>query len=110
MVGAADEQLAERLAREPQRDRVSTFNDRATAERVVHDAIKSDQAGIKTWLEGGSNRPHPISWASTDGAPVGRSLARGASESTDAAKAKVVLKRDSSMPEGYKVLTTYPEP
>jgi hypothetical protein len=105
-VGQTDEQLRERLEREPRITGASTYTDRPTAEKAVGAAIAASQDRIQRWL--GRSGGHPNLVLDYDSAsPVGRTMNRGESQSRPCAHALVVLKY--SGPDQYYVLTSYPE-
>jgi hypothetical protein len=109
-VGQNDEQLRERLEREPGITGASTYTDRLAAEHAVGAAIAGSQGRIQRWL----NRPggHPNLVLDYDSeTPVGRTMNRGENQSRPCAHALVVLKYDLkySGPNEYYVLTSYPE-
>ncbi len=107
-VGQTDDQLRQRLEREPRITGASTYTDRPTAEQAVGAAIASSQDRIQRWL--GRSGGHPNLVLDYDGAsPIGRTMNRnrGESQSRPCAHALVVLKY--SGPGQYYVLTSYPE-
>jgi Bacterial CdiA-CT RNAse A domain len=105
-VGQTDDELRERMQREPRITGASTYTDRATAEHAVGAAIAESQDRIQRWL----SRPggHPNLVLDYDSVvPVGRTINRGEDRSHPCAHALVVLKY--SGPNNYYVLTSYPE-
>lgn len=105
-VGQTDDQLRERLEREPRITGASTYTDRAAAEHAVGAAIASSQERIERWL--GRSGGHPNLVLDYDSpAPIGRTINRGESQSRPCAHALVVLKYAG--PNDYYVLTSYPE-
>ncbi|NER38275.1 MAG: hypothetical protein F6J93_30690 [Oscillatoria sp. SIO1A7] len=42
--------------------------------------------------------------------PIGITLDRGAASTANAKTLQIILRRDSSVPLGYYILTAYPEP
>lgn len=107
-VGKTDAELAARLVKDTKISASSSFPDMATAERAVADVIKANQADIATWLAGTKLRMPPIK--ADVGYTVGRSLARGATTPVDVKSVLVILERDVTMPQGYKIITAYPKP
>ncbi len=105
-VGQTDEQLRQRLEREPSITGASTYTDRATAERAVGAAIATSQDRIQRWLGRSGGHPNLVLDYDSE-APVGRTINRGESQSRPCAHALVVLKY--SGPGQYYVLTSYPE-
>ena len=105
-VGQTDEQLRQRLDREPRITGASTYTDRPTAEQAVGAAIATSQDRIQRWL--GRSGGHANLVLDYDSAsPIGRTINRGESQSRPCAHALVVLKY--SGPGQYYILTSYPE-
>ena len=105
-VGLTEEQLRERLERERNITGASTYTDRSTAEHVVGAAIAKSQDRIQNWL--GRPGGHPNLVLDYDGdEAIGRTMNRGEHQSRPCTHAVVVLKY--SGPNGYYVLTSYPE-
>lgn len=105
-VERTDEQLEERLQRERNISTASTWTDRETAEEAVAAALHAERGRIENWLRRGERRPN-LALHFDAGRPIGRSLRRGASEAVPCTSAVIVLRADG--PDGYYVLTTYPE-
>lgn len=105
-VGQTDMQLAERLRRERNISAASTWTDLETAEETVAKALASESERIDKWIRRGYPRPN-LALHYDAGRLIGRSLSRGADRAVDCTRAVVVLRADG--PEGYYVLTTYPE-
>jgi hypothetical protein len=105
-VGQTEQQLRERLEREPNITGASTYTDLSTAEHAVGAAIAQSHGEVQNWL----NRPgrHPNLVLDYDSAfPIGRSMNRGEHQSRVCEHAVVVLKYTG--PNHYYVLTSYPE-
>ena len=105
-VGRTDEQLAQRLRKERNISAASTWTDRETAEDTVGTALQAERGRISNWMRRGERRPN-LALHYNAGHVIGRSLRREASESVPCASAIIVLRADG--PDGYYVLTTYPE-
>jgi filamentous hemagglutinin len=105
-VGQSDEQLRERLEREPRITGASTYTDRPAAERAVGAAIAASQDRIRRWLGRSGGHPNLVLDYDSE-TPIGRTINRGESQSRPCAHALVVLKY--SGPNQYYVLTSYPE-
>ncbi len=105
-VGRTDEQLLERLAREPEISAASTYNDRATAEKTVGDALALEKSRIETWLARPDTHPNlTLQFHGRDA--IGRSIRRGDRVSQQCHDAAIVLRWDGD--HRFHVLTTYPE-
>jgi CDI toxin RNase A-like protein len=108
-VGASDQELLDRLNNNPGLHESSSFYDRAAAERAAHENIAGNEKEIEGWLNDPNGPPtQEFDWEHDHN--VGRYLERGSSGARDVKKSRVVLRRDSSMPRGYKILTSYPRP
>ena len=113
-VGRTDEQLAERLRREPQISAASTYTNVVTARETVTAAIRQSRVRISAWEARRGNRPNLVLnyVARTDrigfSGPMGRSLRRGARVSEPCDRALVVL-RWLERERRWIVLTSYPE-
>lgn len=105
-VGRNDEQLAQRLRKERNISAASTWTDREIAEETVAAGLRAEQARIERWLRRGERRPN-LALHYIAGRTVGRSLRRDASESVPCTNAVIVL--HAYGPDGFYVLTTYPE-
>lgn len=107
-VGRTDAQLRDRLAREREISAASTYEDRATAERVVGEALARDARRVDAWKARRGRRPNLTLRFKGDGRPIGRSLERGRASSVACYDAVIVLRWDERLHDGY-VLTSYPE-
>ncbi|MGD0792092.1 MAG: RNase A-like domain-containing protein [Terriglobales bacterium] len=105
-VGQTDEQLRERLQREPRITGASTYTDRPAAEHAVGAAIAESQDRIQRWLRRSGGHPNLVLDYDSE-APIGRTINRGENQSRPCAHALVVLKY--VRPNDYYVLTSYPE-
>ena len=105
-MGRTDEQLAERLKAEPNIPAASTFPDRATAESASARALEANKTKIEKFLNGDKRKmtvTHKFPY------PVGVSLPNGQADSVLASKVLLVLIKDARRPEGYFLLTGFPE-
>ena len=113
-VGRTDEQLAERLRREPQISAASTYTDVVKARETVTAAIRQSRGRISEWEARRGNRPNlGLNYVGGSdiigpGGPIGRSLRRGARVSEPCDRALVVL-RWLERERRWIVLTSYPE-
>jgi hypothetical protein len=106
-VGKSDAELIERLRREPRISSASTYTDRATAESVVDAALRSGNRAFASWRERSGKRPN-FALRYQAHRVIGRSMARGHSQSVLCDRAVIVLRWDDRR-EQYYVLTSYPE-
>ena len=106
-IGKTDDELRERLRREPNISSASTYTDRPTAEAVVAAALSSAQRSFEAWRNRTGRRSNFVLhyWARR---VIGRSVARGQLESTPCEDALVVLRWDDRRQQFF-VLTSYPE-
>ncbi|NBJ32318.1 filamentous hemagglutinin N-terminal domain-containing protein [Serratia fonticola] len=86
----------------------STFTDRATAEAVTSKVIDSNQSKIQSYLSGSQKGYLELDYQSS--AAIGISVTRGATSAVPATNARIIIGRDPSMPDGYKIITGYPTP
>jgi hypothetical protein len=108
-VGKTDEELAQRLRREPQISSASTYTDRPTAERAVGAALAFSVAKVETWQQRSGRRPNLVLlYTDRSKQPLGRSLTRGRRTSVPCDRVLVVLRWDDRA-ERFYVLTSYPE-
>ncbi|TFY94817.1 type IV secretion protein Rhs [Pseudomonas nabeulensis] len=106
-VGRTDQQLAERLSREPHVPTASTFPDRATAESEVSKVLATNQAKIDRFVRGNDNQIVIIERTQN---PVGTSLKRGETTTVPGREIYLIIRRDTNMPDGYRIHTGYPNP
>ena len=107
-IGRTDEQLLDRLRREPQISAASTYNDRETAERVIAQALTRNRSRVEQWLGRRGPRPNlALNYHDPGPAPIGRSMMRRTRRPVPCSDVIVVLRWDGR--SGYYVLTSYPE-
>jgi hypothetical protein len=104
-VGRTDDELRQRLEREPDISAASTWTDRATAEETVGAALRAERRKIENWQRRGVRRPNLVLHFEA-GRVIGRSLVRGATQPVPCTEAAIVLRADG---EGLYLLTAYPE-
>ena len=110
-IGATDQELLDRQATMRRPTSISSFDDRQTAERSVHDNIAANRDRIERWLRSYPADAEPFEWQ--HGHPIGRSAPKnttGVDDVVDATWSRVVLQPDPSAPGGYYILTSYPRP
>ncbi len=108
-VGRTDAELRARLRRERRIAAASTYDDLATAERVVGETLRQEQSRVRRWAARQGRRPNlALDYESEPGIAIGRSLRRGARAVEPCHDAIVVLKWDDDAGD-YFVLTSYPE-
>ncbi len=105
-MGRQPAELARRLESNPKLPLASTFIDETRAERLVAEALARRGAAIEEWLAGTAPKTRLDEVMDV---PTGLCLSRaeGLFEGTSL---RVVLARDPSMPDGYRVLTAFPQP
>lgn len=104
-VGKTEQELRDRLAREPDISAASSYFDIAAAERSVALALAAKRSDVTRWSQGSGNRQN-LALRYTVGEPVGISVERGA-RSPREVKAVVVVLRWAG--DGWYVLTSYPD-
>jgi len=105
-VGRTDDDLQERLLREPNITAASTWTDRATAESVIGEALRAECRRLESWMRRGYPRAN-LALHYDAGRPIGRSLRRGEDRVVNATQAVIVLRADGL--DSFYVLTAYPE-
>lgn len=105
-VGLSDEQLRQRLYRQPGISAASTYTDQFTAESVIAVAIRENEMRIRQWLNRRGGHPNLVLGYHSE-RPIGRTLNRGKALARPCSHALVVLKWDGD--GEYHVLTSYPE-
>ena len=103
-VGKSDDELRDRLRREPDISAASTYTDQDTAERTVGQAVRDERTKVTSW-EKSTSHPNLVLRV-TMPSTVGRSIRQGSSAAKDVKSAVVVLKWSG---QGWYVLTSYPE-
>ncbi|UII26196.1 hypothetical protein LVD15_23300 [Fulvivirga maritima] len=83
----------------------STFYELNQAGQVIVNAINANSNSINNWKNGSSSR---ISFTYTHHRAIGKILYRGSSSPVASSRFLVVLQKKSSAPNGYYVLTSYP--
>jgi hypothetical protein len=106
-VGKTDDDLRERLRREPNISSASTYTDRATAEAVVGAALASPPRSFETWRGRTGRRPNFVLHYAAHRV-IGRSIGRHRHDAAPCEDALVVLRWDDRRDRFY-VLTSYPE-
>jgi hypothetical protein len=106
-VGKTDDQLVERLRREPQISNASTYTNRETAEQVIASALASPGRSFDAWRRRTGRRPNFALRYAADHV-IGRAISRGRTESAPCRFALIVLRWDERR-DRYYVLTSYPE-
>lgn len=106
-VGQSDDELRERLAREPNISAASTWTDRETAEQAVGETLAHNRK-LDRWIDRSGRKPNLVlDYRGAPDHPVGRCVRQGETDVEPAYDAVVVLK--ASRDGGFYVLTTYPE-
>jgi len=103
-VGKSDQELRDRLRREPDISAASSYTDQDAAERTVGMALRNERAKVAAW-EKASSHPNLVLRV-TMPTVIGRSIRQGSSVARDVKSAVVVLRWVSP---GWYVLTSYPE-
>jgi hypothetical protein len=106
-VARTDDELRERLRREPNISSASTYIDRASAEAVVSAAFSSAPRSFEVWRHRTGRRPNFVLHFNAHRV-IGRSLSRAQREATPCEDALVVVRWDDRRQDFY-VLTSYPE-
>lgn len=106
-VGRTEQQLRARFEDNPRMKISSTFVDRVSAERFVSAAINAEQERVREFVASG--RPSlTIDYVAKD--TTGISVQRGIPGIVHVNGVRIVLIKAPSMPDGYLILTAYPQP
>ena len=106
-VGINERQLIDRLNADARISAASSFSSRAIAEYAVSTALLANRSQIDEFLAGSSTRlviSHNLQ------GPVGIVVQRGATSAQPASGVRVVIDKDASMPNGYRIVTGFPTP
>jgi len=106
-VGKTDDFLRRRLLNEPGKQMVSTFRDDVVAERAVRGVLTKHSDDVLKWLKGPGDKGLALEGHSVE--QLGRIMSR-AGETYPAHTTRLVLIKDPSMSEGYRLLTAYVKP
>jgi WXG100 family type VII secretion target len=106
-VGKSDADLVTRSANVNQSKGSSTYTDLTTAERAVSEVMRANPDAVDAVKALGQGETLTVP-ARVSGESSGRHVAQGASTATETNHATVVLIRDASAPDGYRVLTSFP--
>ncbi|MEJ2861423.1 RNase A-like domain-containing protein [Actinomycetospora flava] len=110
-IGAKNEQLVERQRNADRPIAVSTFTDLDVAERSIHANLTANRAAIEQWLQTNPTRPEGFNLPHHE--VIGRHLPKNASgvdAVVPATVSRVIIRPDTSMPDGYHIVTAYLEP
>ena len=105
-VGRSNQELLDRLAREPNISAASTYTEEATAAQVVAETLDENAARLRNWQERPGRKPN-LALHYRGRSTIGRCIRQGETVPRDSNAAVVVLQSDGQ--GGYHVLTTYPE-
>ena len=106
-VGKTDDELRERFVEKPTLQESSTFTDQDTAEKAIGRLLDSRDQTIQRWLSEGKGGKLELDGDS--GSVIGRTMAADGSV-VEARALRTVLLTDAKMPEGFRILTSFPHP
>ncbi|HEX8081190.1 MAG TPA: RNase A-like domain-containing protein [Jatrophihabitans sp.] len=101
-VGKTEDYLRHRLATEPQLKAASTFYDREIAENTIARVLDAHGPRVNRWLEG-TGKTHRLVGSMPQ--HVGVVITRTSTGPVDASVVKLVLRRSSAMPTGFRIHT-----
>ena len=96
-----------RFEAEPNLKRSGSFTDEAVAEEAISKVLAARRTDIDDWLHGAWWK---LELDGEAGPVIGRVAIRETGVIEDATRFRVVLVRDASMPDGYRILTSFPKP
>jgi len=101
-VGKSVRYLRKRLATEPDKKVVSTFTSRTEAENSISEALHARAGEVEEWLK--SSKYGKAVVHRLDG-PVGMILGRESRETFQGTGVKVILRKDPTFPNGFRIQT-----
>jgi len=104
-VGKSADQLLDRLATDPKISGSSSFYNRATAESAIAQSLDANQIQINKWL-GGSLRDLKIE--NTLSENIGVTMSKSSANAIDTPNLRLILRRDPTMSNGYRIQTGFP--
>ncbi|GAB3197255.1 hypothetical protein GCM10027062_08600 [Nocardioides hungaricus] len=105
-VGRSRAQLAQRFVDEPGRRLSSSFFDQATAERAIERVLRQRGSVFEEWLQ---SARYQLLLRGEAGDIVGRILVRDTGELIESSRVRILVIRDTSMPDGWRIKTAYPD-
>lgn len=105
-VGKTDADLMRRFSGPKPPRSASTFPDEHTAERAIAKVVQDRRSLITDWLAGDDNRR---AFQGVADKIIGRTMDR-AGNVEQVRGVRVVLDRDPTMPDGFRIFTAYPTP
>jgi len=110
-VGKSDADLRRRLdearGTRGELSAASTFATRRNAEHFVGATLKRNESAIWRWLKS-RNGPSSKAFTARFTEPTGRRMKLGQSRSESVHGTRVVLRRDSTSPSGYRIVSSFP--
>jgi hypothetical protein len=104
-VGKSDSELLFQIEVQGKRT-ASTFPDRTSAEGTISNLIEAHQGRVQAWLAGSGRR---LRLEGDMGYVTGRTM-DGAGGMAPVTGVRAILVRDASMPDGWRLLTGFPQP
>jgi hypothetical protein len=105
-VERTEERLMSR-AQDLRRKRASSFRNQDEAEQIIESAIRGNANRINDWLDG--KGPAVLRVTGSMKSSTGVSVT-AAGEAQSVHGVRVVLVRDANMPEGFRIVTAFPQP
>lgn len=104
-VGRSLDDMYLRLLRKPGLQATSTFRTTHDAERAIEEILRRNAGSVERWLSQGRGK-HVLT--EDLGRDVGEVLVRGSDSAISTTRARIVLIRDETMPDGWRLLTAFP--
>jgi hypothetical protein len=104
-VGWSDEQLIDRLNSNKRISAASTYNNEATAQRVVNESIASNRTTINEWLSRAKPGASKEIYYSTNNT-IGRGINRGETSIGSRTNSKTILRKTPN--GGFDIVTSFP--
>ena len=106
-VGKTESELRARLAAEPNLQVASSFFDQQTAQTSSNKLITKHKEEIQNWLQGDSKQ---LIINDKLTSPIGFGIIRNSAKKVELSSVRLLLRRDTNLPAGYKIHTGYPIP
>ena len=85
----------------------SSYSSKQAAEHYTNQTITRNQADIDQWLKSDSGSK-PKAFDSFFDQPTGRHVPKNSATASNVNGSRIVLQKDPSMPEGYRIITGHP--
>ncbi len=106
-IGKTEAELRARLAAEPGIPAATSFTTIHEAEEVISEALRANDASIRTWAYSGGQNKFAFSYSASG--PVGYGVVRDSGVMMQMSKVRIVLRQTNIAGKVYFILTAYPQ-